>query len=883
MDDAAFRLLFEASPHPYLVLLPGAGFKIAAVNDRYLAATGTKRDEIVGRGLFEVFPDNPDDATISGVSDLRYSLERVLHDQVQDIMGVQKYDIPRQGGEGFEVRYWSPVNTPVFGKDGKIVSIIHHVEDVTEFIVSQERASQESAERLGRVREDADRMQSEVMRRSADVKEVNRQLKAAKDELERREAELERMNERLTTMDRAKTEFFSDVSHEFRTPLTLMLGPLEKLIAECKAGADIELLRVAHRNALRLLKLVNSLLDFSRIEAGHVHPVRAPVDLSKLTADLASNFRSACDAAEVSLEVDCRPLPGPVAVDAEMWEKIVLNLLSNAFKFTLKGSIALTLRAGDGIAELAVRDTGCGIAETDLPGLFKRFHRVKGASGRSQEGSGIGLALVEELVRLHGGSVGVVSEPGVGSAFTVRIPFESPESAVSDSVAVPAPSPPPNSMVMAFTEEARRWLPDVTHSVSGERRPANTPACQRIVLADDNADMRDYLRGLLEAAGYEAVVVADGEAAFAACMAAPPDLVLSDVMMPRLDGTGLLHRLRTTPSTAIVPIILVSARAGEDAMVGGFDAGADDYLVKPFDARQLIARVNSTLRMADFRQKAAAQKRDIAVLEARLEEQQAAADALRQAYEEVAKARDAAEASNRAKSAFLASMSHELRTPLSAILGFSQVLEMKAMELTKDRQICIAHILTSGRHLLDLVNDLLDMSRIEAGQIKLDVTEVPVAPLVESVLVSLRPMAEQAGIALSVSLDRNLPDIRGDEIRLRQIMLNLGTNAIKYNRKCGSVVIVGSRVAGGQVRLSVVDTGTGIPSERQHEVFEPFNRLGREAGSIEGTGVGLALSRRLTHLMDGTIGFSSTPGKGSRFWVEIPPFEPARDGDKGLP
>ena len=875
VDDAAFRLLFEASPHPYLVLRPEPGFAIVAVNDRYLAATSTRRDEILGRGLFEVFPDNPDDPTVSGVSDLRYSLERVLHDGVQDIMGVQKYDIPSPEGKGFEVRYWSPVNTPVFGADGKISAIIHHVEDVTEFILSQERASRESAERLGKVQEDADRMQSEVMRRSAEVKEVNRELKAAKDELERREAELERMNERLTLLDLAKTEFFSDVSHEFRTPLTLMLGPLETLIAGRSAGqadAGLDLLMVAHRNALRLLKLVNSLLDFSRIEAGHVQPMRTPIDLASLTEDIASNFRSACEAAGIALVVDCPPLSEPVFVDPEMWEKIVLNLLSNAFKFTLKGRIELALRAdGDGV-QFTVTDTGCGIAEADLPDLFKRFHRVKGVAGRSQEGSGIGLALVEELVRLHGGNIGVVSEPGVGSTFTVRMPFGPPASGANDEGARPTPSHTPGSTVRAFTEEARRWLPDTAQSALGTANSAAESARRRIILADDNADMRSYIKSLLEAAGHDVETVTDGEAAFDACMAAPPDLVLSDVMMPRLDGIGLLARLRATPTTATVPIILVSARAGEDARVDGFEAGADDYLIKPFDARQLVARVASVFRLADLRRTAAVQERDIAVLQARIEEQRAVADTLQQAYAEATVAREAAERSNRAKSAFLSSMSHELRTPLSAILGFAQVMEMDSTAgITKDRQVCIAHILKSGRHLLDLVDDLLDMSRIEAGRIKLDISSVPIAPVINDALVSLRPLAEQAEIALSVFLSDDMPDAQADETRLRQIVLNLGTNAIKYNFKGGTVAIVGSRTDEGWVRLSITDTGSGIPLDRQHEVFQPFNRLGRETGTIEGAGVGLALSRRLIQVMEGTIEFSSVPGKGSRFWIEIPP------------
>ncbi len=257
-------------------------------------------------------------------------------------------------------------------------------------------------------------------------------------------------------------------------------------------------------------------------------------------------------------------------------------------------------------------------------------------------------------------------------------------------------------------------------------------------------------------------------------------------------GATSLRRLRETPATETVPIILVSARAGDEARVGGFDADADDYLVKPFDARQLVARVASALRLADLRRTSAARARDIAVLEARLEEQRAVADTLRQAHVDATAGRIAAEAASRAKTAFLANMSHELRTPLSAILGFAQVLEMQgdAAVAAKDRYGCIAHILQAGRHLLDLVNDLLDLSRIDAGQVRFDLTAVPVSPLIADVLITLKPMAAKTGIALSVSLGGDMPEVRADETRLRQILLNLGSNAIKYNREGGSVTVM---------------------------------------------------------------------------------------------
>ncbi|HZM36817.1 MAG TPA: ATP-binding protein, partial [Burkholderiales bacterium] len=288
-----------------------------------------------------------------------------------------------------------------------------------------------------------------------------------------------RRAEALAELDRAKTAFFSNVSHEFRTPLTLMLGPVEELIA---GGDRREELQVVQRNGQRLLKLVNTLLDFARIEAGRAQASYAPTDLPLLTAELASSFRSACERAGLALEVDCPPGREPAWVDREMWEKIVLNLLSNAFKFTLKGAIAVSLREKDEGFELAVRDTGSGIAADALPRVFERFHRVEGARGRSHEGSGIGLALVQELVKLHGGSIGVESTEGRGSTFTVRIPrgrTHLPAERVRE--AAPTPAAP---RAEAYVVEAMSWLP-------GDGKPreeARAGAAPRVLLADDNAD-----------------------------------------------------------------------------------------------------------------------------------------------------------------------------------------------------------------------------------------------------------------------------------------------------------------------------------------------------------------------------------------------------------
>jgi len=420
--------------------------------------------------------------------------------------------------------------------------------------------------------------------------------------------------EALAALDHAKTTFFSNISHELRTPLTLMLGPIEDALAdraEALTPPQRERLVIAHRSSLRLLKLVNTLLDFSRIEAGSARAAYEPVDLAAYTAELASGFRSAVERAGLRLLVDCAALAAPVFVDRDMWEKIVLNLLSNAVKFTFEGEIAVTLRAVGDVVELEVRDTGTGIPAVEIPHLFERFHRVRGAQARTHEGTGIGLALVQELARLHGGTVLVASVEGAGTTFTVALSLGAahlPADRVVDAPVALAIAP----KATPYVEEVLRWLPDTLDTSSappsdgvmpnpdGGQDGLEAEPTVRILLADDNADMRDYLARLL-GVRYSVRAVADGEAALEAALAWAPDLVLSDVMMPRLDGIGLLRALRAAPQTRTTPVILLSARAGEDAAVEGLDAGADDYLVKPFAARELLARVRTHVELARLR------------------------------------------------------------------------------------------------------------------------------------------------------------------------------------------------------------------------------------------------------------------------------------------
>ncbi|WP_328783208.1 SpoIIE family protein phosphatase [Streptomyces canus] len=454
--------------------------------------------------------------------------------------------------------------------------------------------------------------------------------------------EQRRRAEALAELDRAKTTFFANVSHEFRTPLTLLLGPLQQALADEDRPERREQLELAERGALRLLKQVNTLLDVARAEAGQTRPALEPVDLAGATAELAGVFRSAFEAAGLTLDVDCPPLPKPVPLDREMWEKIILNLLSNALKFTFTGGAQVQVAAAGDRARLTVTDTGTGIPADELPRLFERFHRVRGARSRSHEGSGLGLVLVKDLVEAHGGTIGVDSRLGQGTTLTVDLPFATAQR--------PRPAPPeagagsPGEIpgeggggrpgrTAAYVDEALGWLaadPVPAAATSAARTPhapathdaphgpspheSDRPHRARLLVVDDNADMRAYLTQLLQP-DYDVLLAADGRAALEMALAQPVELVLSDVMMPRMDGFELVRALRADPRTARLPIVLLTARAGEEESMQGRHAGADDYLAKPFSARQLLARVRTGLELSRLREQALTETRNqLAVL-----------------------------------------------------------------------------------------------------------------------------------------------------------------------------------------------------------------------------------------------------------------------------
>jgi len=433
----------------------------------------------------------------------------------------------------------------------------------------------------------------------------------------------------LAELDAAKTHFFTNISHEFRTPLTLILGTTEELkhsLSE-EYHSRIDCLQ---RNGIRLLKLVNNLLDFSRIESGKANPKFELINLSEYTRELANAFESSCKVVGLDLVIRCN-LKESVYVDCDMWEKIVLNLISNSFKFTHKGKIEITLdKTDDNQARFSIIDTGIGIPKEDIPYVFARFYTAKHSEkGRTIEGTGIGLSLVKELVDLHKGKISVESEVDKGTRIDIFLPLG------NSHIASKFISYEPHK-VQVNPQSLKSFIADIvpTKEVDSPyvaRRKVNDEDRSLVLVVDDNQDIRQYIgRSLLSR--FDIKYARNGIEALQVLQSPPlPDLILTDIMMPGMNGYQLINEIKKNVQWEQIPIIFISARAGEEAQLEGFSYGIADYLSKPFSVRELLARVTTQLRIAKERKKSIQIEKDL---------------------------RTASESANDAKDRFLAALSH---------------------------------------------------------------------------------------------------------------------------------------------------------------------------------------------------------------------------------
>jgi signal transduction histidine kinase len=647
--------------------------------------------------------------------------------------------------------------------------------------------------------------------------------------------------EAFVELDKDKAAFFSNVSQEFRKQLTLMIGPIEEELGErsqpLPPGRHARL-EIVHRNSLRLVRLVEALLDLSLIEEGRMKPAFEPVDLASLTEELAASFRATIEKAGLRLSTRLEALPEQVQVDREMWTKIIMNLLSNALKHTFRGGITVSLFASQeasGLVELRVDDTGTGIPAREVPRLFRRFHHVKGVRSRTEDGSGIGLALVRAFARLHGGDATAVSREGLGSSFRVHVPLGVP-SPTQDDGAVAGAKPLDRRWIGAVVDETARWseadetptrveIPDA----ADDEEPLAGPL-PRVLFGDGNSDMRSYVTRLLRRA-YAVEVVADGEAALQAALANPPDLFLLDVMLPGRDGLSLLRQLRSLEQTRLIPVILVSSRADEDAALEGLDAGADDYVVKPFTAKALVARVRSSMALAKLRKEAA---------------------------EKLAEA-------NKELEAFSYSVSHDLRAPLRAIDGFSKVLVQDYGARMDDEGRRYLDRIRSGAHRMgQLIDDLLSLSRITRLQLLHE--PVDVTAIARKVFLELGARDPERKVECIVA--EGLSG-RGDSRLITVLFENLLGNAWKFSSKNPDArIAVGSEIRDGETTFFVRDNGAGFEMAYSKKLFAPFQRL-HAASEFPGTGIGLATVHRVVTRHGGRISAQAAPQQGATFFFTL--------------
>jgi two-component system, sensor histidine kinase len=550
-----FQLLFENAPGSFLILLPDADFTIVGVTNEYLQETLTTRENLLGKPVFDMFPDNPDTPEANSKRNLNVSLQRVVATRAPDTMTVQRYDVRGRDGAGFEVRYWSPVNTPVLSAEGELLYIIHRVQNVTEYIrltqdnETRQRKSQELSEQNRR-------MEAEILQRSLELAAKNKALQHANQELTRyaNQARAEAQN---------KDEFLAMLAHELRNPLAGISSALELLeVIGHDADKSAQLHQVCHRQLGNLTRLVDDLLDVSRVSRGEMHLRKEPLDVQDIVESALHALRGLLDGRDLAIHTSIASGMYSMLGDATRLEQVLTNLLANAAKYTSDGGridIALAKEAkGDAQwAVLQVKDTGRGIPPDKLSAIFGMFVQVDASVDRTHGGLGIGLTLVQKLVELHGGTVEAESQGlGFGSTFTVRLPLDA-------SVSVPA-------------SHARRGI------VPGAESPGT-----RVLIIEDNDDAREMLKSLLEAYGYAVEAAATGDEGLKLLLARCPDVAIVDIGLPGLDGFELARRARAAPEGKAVKLVALSGYSGPDTEHKAAAAGFNLHLVKPVSAADL--------------------------------------------------------------------------------------------------------------------------------------------------------------------------------------------------------------------------------------------------------------------------------------------------------
>lgn len=578
-----YRLIFESLPGLYLILFPD--LRIAAVSDSYLKATNTKRDEILGRGIFDVFPDNPSDPNADGVGNLYTSLSFVLKEKIPNTMAVQKYDVrrPESEGGGFEEKYWSPMNSPILNEKREVMFIVHRVEEVTEFVQLKNKGKEQNkiTEELKNLTVS---METEIYQRAQEIQKNNKELIRLNEELTQREREIQEVYQRLFNMDQLKSQFFANVSHELRTPLTLILGPTRTLLKDQGiTSTQRTFLETIERNSYTLLKHVNDLLDLSKLESGKMTLQYSNANLSEVIRYIASHFDSITKERNIDF-VLMIPENFPIQMDVSKVERIILNLISNAFKFVPdSGKIYCELKTEGTMASIYVADNGPGIPIHLRDQIFEKFRQIEEGDSRSFGGTGLGLAIVKEFVDLHLGSIGVFDSFLGGALFKVQIPIYAPiqiektEQSVKTEEFVPA--------LMSSINELKRDTIETKELTNSHNR-------SKVLIVEDNAEMRQYIFNTL-CDDFNLSVAVDGKQGLEKAILEKPDIIVTDIMMPVMSGDQMLKELKKIPELSGTYILFLSAKSDQNFRIKLLQEGAHDYLIKPFTPEELNVKVHN--------------------------------------------------------------------------------------------------------------------------------------------------------------------------------------------------------------------------------------------------------------------------------------------------
>ncbi len=658
--------------------------------------------------------------------------------------------------------------------------------------------------------------------------------------------QLERANDELTRLDEAKTRFFANVSHELRTPLTLLFGPLETLRGSELDQERIDLFHSMETNTRRLLRQVDALLDIAKLESGRLKLEAAEGELGELLAEMVSATAPYAESRGIRLTSQgIEELPR-FLFDRDKVEIIAANLLSNAVKFTpAQGRIQVRAEQGEGVMAFEVADNGSGIPKDQLEEIFERFHQVDSPRSRQQEGTGLGLALARALAQLHGGTLTVRSRVGEGSTFRLELPMEPVVARVErrrqlrrrEDRMTKARTEALAVRELATRSRSETLLADVepprlrVESLERSKPPEDAP---RILVVDDNVDLRTFLANRLSRQ-YWVDTAADGVEGLAVAQRTRPDLIIADIMMPRMDGTELCRRLRADPSLAATPILLVTAKSGEEAVVEGLDLGADDYVTKPFAMRELEARIGAHLRSKQ--------------IERRLHERESRLAAIGQ---------------------MTSSVVHDLRNPLTLVKGYADLA--LAMANRGGESDAIVQELTKINHAADRLRRIIEEILVYArsGSAEVVSRPVPVAKFLDHAVRSFAAELEKQGIAVEIDLDLEEGlKVPLDQEGMRRVLENLMSNAREelLNTPDAKRVKVESRVEGEELVIRVADSGKGIPEDLVDRIFEPFE----SAGKRRGTGLGLATVRNLVKAHGGEISVEGrSPEGGAAFTVRLP-------------